>query len=110
MSETPRRDAPRSVVALMVATAWGLIVAVGAYAVVRAIQAFIYPEPNPASVVWSAHSGYFWRMLTVSYAGGIAAFVAFVLARENLERPVRALAPSAVVVAALLAAQTVLLP
>jgi len=95
---------------VIVSIAWGLVVAVAAYAIVRGIQFFVYPDPNPATLVWSAHAGYFWRMWTVAYGGGIAAFVALLLSRRHLELSVRALAPSAAVAAALLALQTAFLP
>jgi hypothetical protein len=97
-------------VAAAVSLAWGLLVAVGAYAVVRAIQFFVYPDPNPATLVWSAHAGYFWRAWTVGYAGGIATFIAFPIVRADLERAVRALVPAVGAATALLALQTVFLP
>ena len=31
---------------------------------VRAIQYFVYPDPDPATLVWSAHAGFFWRCWT----------------------------------------------
>jgi hypothetical protein len=96
--------------AAAVAACWGLVVAVGAYAVVRAIQFFLYPDPNPATLVWSAHAGFFWRCWTCAYAGGIAAFVAFLLTRAGPARSLRALAPAIAVVAAMLALQTAILP
>jgi hypothetical protein len=96
--------------AAAVAVCWGLVVAVAAYAIVRAIQFFLYPDPNPATLVWSAHAGFFWRCWTCAYAGGIAAFVAFLVTRTRPDRALRALAPAVAVVAALLALQTTILP
>ncbi len=61
----------------------GCVVAVGLYAVVRLIQAVLYKEPNPATVIWSAHAGYFWRVWTVCYAGVMAGFLAFAAARDR---------------------------
>jgi hypothetical protein len=97
---------------LSVATslAWGLVVAVGAYALVRTLQFFVYPDPNPATLVWSAHAGYFWRALTVAYAGGIAAFVAFPILRTRPDAGVRALAPAIAVAGALLLLQVLFFP
>jgi hypothetical protein len=92
------------------ALAWGAVVAVAMYAIVRAIQFFVYPDPNPATVVWSAHAGYFWRAWTVAYAGGIGAFAVYVFARRTPERVARALVPALTVAAILLALQTALLP
>ena len=88
----------------------GLVVAVGAYAVVRSIQFFVYPDPNPATLVWSAHAGFFWRCWTCAYAGGIAAFVAYLFTRGSVERSVAALGPAVAVVAGMLALQVALLP
>jgi hypothetical protein len=93
-----------------VAACWGLVVAVGAYAVVRAIQFFLYPDPNPATLVWSAHAGFFWRCWTCAYAGGIASFIAYLFVRGNPAKAVRTLAPAIAITAALLALQTAILP
>jgi hypothetical protein len=93
-----------------IALAWGLVVAVGAYAVVRAIQKVVYPDPNPAALVWSAHAGFFWRVWTVAYLGGVATFVTFVVARGRTTAAARALAPAIAVAAALLVLQSVFLP
>jgi hypothetical protein len=93
-----------------IALGWGFAVAVAAYAVVRAIQFFLYPDPNPATLVWSAHSGFFWRVWTVGYAGGIAAFVAFPLALTRPDAAARTLASAVAVAAVMLALQTALLP
>jgi hypothetical protein len=97
-------------VAAGVASVWGLVVAVGAYAIVRGIQFFLYPDPNPATLVWSAHAGFFWRAWTCAYAGGIAAFVAFLFARTRVEGAARALVPAIGLAAALLALQTAVFP
>jgi hypothetical protein len=102
--------AKHSLLAIGVSIVWGLLVTVGAYAVVRSVQFFLYPDPNPATLVWSAHAGYFWRAWTVAYAGGIAAFVAFLLVRPRLDQAARALVPAVVIAATLLALQTIFLP
>jgi hypothetical protein len=93
-----------------IALAWGLVVTVGAYAVVRAIQSVVSPDPQPVALAWSAHAGFFWRIWTVAYLGGIAAFVAFVVARGRPGAAARALAPAIAVAAALLVLQSALLP
>jgi hypothetical protein len=93
-----------------VSLAWGLVVAVGAYAIARSIQFVLDPDPNPAAVVWSAHTGYFWRMWTVCYAGGIAAFVVLPVARRHIEGCARALGPAVGIAATLLALQAALFP
>jgi hypothetical protein len=97
-------------VAITVAAGWGAVVAVAAYAVVRGIQFFVYPDPNPATLVWSAHAGFFWRCWTCAYAGGFAAFVAYLVAHARPEAAARTLAPAIVVAGAMLVAQTAILP
>jgi hypothetical protein len=101
---------PRTVVVVAVSLVWGMVVAVGGYALVRVVQSFVWPDPNPATLVWSAHSGYFWRAWTVGYAGGIASFVAFLVARTQTERAARALGPAVGVVAVMLALQALFVP
>lgn len=96
--------------ALCIAAAWGCCVGVAAYGVIRGIQFFVYPDPNPKTLVWSAHAGFFWRCWTCAYAGAIAAFVAFLLAQRDVSRAARALVPAVAVVALVLAAQTGFLP
>jgi hypothetical protein len=103
-------SAKSSPVVAAVSLAWGLLIAVAAYAVVRSIQFFVYPDPNPATLVWSAHTGYFWRAWTVGYAGGMATFIAVLLVRADVDRAVRALVPAVCVAAALLSLQAVFLP
>jgi hypothetical protein len=98
------------VIAAGVALAWGMAAAVGAYAFVRTVQFFVYPDPNPATLVWSAHAGFFWRCWTCAYAGAIAAFVAYVPTRRHLATSVRALGPAVVVAAVLIALQTAVFP
>ena len=93
-----------------VALAWGMAAAVGAYAIVRTVQFFVYPDPNPATLVWSAHAGFFWRSWTCAYAGAIAGFVAYVPTKRHLEASVRALGPAVAAVAILLALQTAVFP
>jgi hypothetical protein len=96
--------------AAAIAACWGLVVAVGAYATVRAIQFFLYPDPNPATLVWSAHAGFFWRCWTCAYAGGIASFIAYLLVRTRPAAALRTLAPAIAIAAAMLAVQTAVLP
>ena len=98
------------VAAVGVSLCWGCVVAVGAYAVVRGIQFFVYPDPNPATLVWSAHAGFFWRCWTCAYAGGLAAFVAFLFTQYRFDRSVAALGPAIAIAAMLLALQVTIFP
>ena len=90
--------------------AWGACVSVAAYGIIRGVQFFLYPDPNPATLVWSAHAGFFWRCWTCAYAGGIAAFVAFVGARRDPARAARFLAGAVAVAGSILALQTAVFP
>jgi hypothetical protein len=93
-----------------VSLAWGAVVAVAAYAVVRATQFFAFPDPNPAALVWSAHAGYFWRSWIVGYAGGMAAFIAYPLVRSRPDSAARALAGGVAVAAAAIALEAAFVP
>ena len=88
----------------------GCVVAVALYALVRGLQLMIFPEPNPATVIWSAHAGYFWRGWIVSYSGGMAALIAWKAAGRDPARVARVLVHGVVVAAALIFAQGILLP
>ena len=88
----------------------GCVSAVALYAILRALQLVFFSEPNPATVIWSAHAGYFWRVLIVSYAGGMAAMMAWNAAESAPARVARFLASAVVVAAALILLQGVLLP
>jgi hypothetical protein len=97
-------------VQVVVSLAWGIVAAIAGYALARAIQSVASPDPDPAAVVWSAHSGYFWRVLTMGYAGGIAAFVALLVARQRCDAASRGLVSAIGVATLLLVLQAALLP
>jgi hypothetical protein len=95
---------------LAIAVAWGFVVAVALYGIVRVVQFFLFPEPNPATVVWSAHAGYFWRVCIVVYGGGIASFVVHLAGARDPGRVARALVPALGVAAALVTLQGLFVP
>ncbi len=97
-------------VAAAVALAWGASVAVAGYGVVRAVQFFLYPDPNPTTLVWSAHAGFFWRCWTCGYGGALAAIIAFVAARRNVPAAARSLVVAVAVAAVVLSAQVAVFP
>jgi len=45
-----------------------------AYAAVRLVDVFLFPEPNPAVVIWTDRSRFLWRALIATYLGGAAVF------------------------------------
>jgi hypothetical protein len=96
--------------ALAVCALWACVVGAILYPALRAIQYVLFPEANPATVVWSAHAGYLWRMIIVGFAGGMTAFVAFMIARRDPDRATRGLLPALTVAGAAIAAQAALLP
>jgi hypothetical protein len=97
-------------VAAALGLAWGMTVATAAYAVVRSIQFFVYPDPNPATLVWSAHAGFFWRCWTCGYAGGIAAVIAFLVSQHAPAKSARMFSRAVVVAAILMALQVAFFP
>jgi hypothetical protein len=105
-----RQKREATVVVLAVSLAWGLVIAIGVYALMRAAQVLVQPDPNPTEVAWSIHAGYVWRAWTAAYAGGIAGFIVLPIARGRVEPLARALVPALGVAAALLAFQVLLFP
>jgi hypothetical protein len=61
------------------------------YAALRGIQFVFIPEPNPATVIFSEHAGYFWRMLIAAYAGGMIGLLTILPARRDPARVARLL-------------------
>ena len=84
--------------------------AMALYAVLRVAQAQLFPEPDPALVIWSEHAGFFWRAWIVVYAGGMAAFHAWIASARHAPRVTRLLARALPAAAALLTAQALLVP
>jgi hypothetical protein len=84
--------------------------AAGLYAIVRVVQSLLFPDANPALVIWSEHAGFFWRALTVGYVGGMSAFLAWIASARSAARVATLLARALPIAAALLAAQALLVP
>jgi hypothetical protein len=99
----------RTRLALALGAACGTVAAVLIYALLRAAQLFSL-EPNPATVIWSAHSGYYWRIWTTVFAAGMLAVLAYLAARRDAEQVARALPPATAVAATALALQALLAP
>lgn len=88
----------------------GCVTATGLYALVRGIQFLAFREPNPATVIWSAHAGFFWRIWIVSYAGGMASILAWTLAGRDPSRVARVLLGAVGVATGLIVLQGLFLP
>ena len=80
------------------------------YAIIRLAQALIFPEPDPALIIWSEHAGFFWRVWTVFYLGGMSAFITWLLSARHAAAIASFLGWALPASALLLAAQGVLVP
>jgi len=96
--------------AIATSLGWGLVLAVAGYAVMRSLQVVLGHEPDPATAPWGPHSAFFWRCLTMFYAGGMASFVAWVLSKGHLPAAARGLARAIPVAALLVALQAICFP
>lgn len=84
--------------ALAIAT--GCTTAALLYSVLRVIQAVLLPEPDPTTILWTEHAGFFWRAWTCAYVAGAIALVAHRFANERLASFLaRAIVPVTVVAA-----------
>lgn len=105
MSASPGRRAP-----LALSLAVGACAVAIAYAFARVVQAWVYPAPDPRTVINVARIAFYWRMLLSTWVGAlatIAASGAFARAPARAER----LLPTLVVVTALaIGLQGVLVP
>jgi hypothetical protein len=88
----------------------GLLMVPAVYAALRAHDVFFVDEPDPATVVQSAHVAMFWRLATGGYAAAVVAVLGLIAAQRDLVRTVRALSALVFVVAAMIGIQGLLLP
>ncbi len=103
MSEATRTRLALAVVAACTA-------ATALYGIVRVAQALLFPEPDPALVIWSEHAGFFWRAWTVAYVGGMVGILTWAVAERDPARVARALATAVPIAALVVAAQGLLVP
>jgi hypothetical protein len=80
------------------------------YAILRAYEALLKDEPNPALVVWSPHVAVFWRLAIAGYVAGMVAPFAYVAASRDPRRLSRVLCTGVVVVGAMIGVQGLFLP
>jgi len=96
---------------VIVATALAAILSVPAtYAVLRAYDVLFKNEPNPATIVWSAHIAMFWRLGIGAYVAGMVVPLALMAARANLARTMRVLYVCVYVVIAMVGIQGLFMP
>lgn len=93
-----------------VAAVNALLAIVATYALIRGYDVVFKSEPNPATIVWSAHIAMFWRLGIGLYVGGFAAMVAVLLGRRNFAMTLRVTAALVPAIGALIALQGALLP
>jgi hypothetical protein len=69
--------------AMLVAVAWGAVLALLTYAAMRVTERALFPEPNPAMLLWADHSPFTWRAAMALYFGGAGAFAGFAAAKRS---------------------------
>ncbi len=80
------------------------------YAVLRAYDVLFRTEPNPATIVWSAHIAMFWRLGVGVYVAGMVSVLAYMAASRDLVRTIRVLYVGVFVVGAMIGVQGLLMP
>ncbi len=88
----------------------GAAISVIAFASVRVLERAIFPEPNPAMLIWADRSPFVWRAAIALYLGGAAGFGGYALARRSPRAAARGLLASVVVALAAITLQGVLRP
>ena len=101
-----RRDLPTAFVVLVNA----VLAVIVTYAALRAYDVVFKSEPDPATVVPSAHIAMFWRLGVGFYVAGIVAMLVILLARANLAATTRVTAALVPIVGAMIAIQAAFLP
>lgn len=95
---------------LALAAVNALLAIVATYALLRSYDVFFKAEPNPATIVWSAHIAMFWRLGVGVYVAGMVALIVLLAGRRNLALTTRITAALVPAVGALIAIQGALLP
>ena len=78
--------------ALLLGVASAGVFAVVFYALLRGVGVLLAPGASPATIIWSRHEGYFWRLWAVAYASGMAGLLGRWAALRDPVRTARALA------------------
>lgn len=96
--------------AVLLGLAWGPPVGVVTYALLRIVEQTLYPEPNPAMLLWSDRSPFVWRAAIALYVAGAAAFGGFAAARRSEDRAAKALRGIVIAAIALIVIQAAFWP
>jgi len=99
-------DRPR----LALAVASGCVASALLYPLLRVAQLALFTEPDPTLVLWSEHSGFFWRSWIAAYGGGAIAFAAWLLAGRAPERTARGIARAVTLVVVVIVVQATFAP
>jgi hypothetical protein len=83
---------------------------IATYALLRAYDVLFKSEPNPATVIWSAHIAMFWRLGVGVYVAGPVALATALAAQRDLAKTLRVSATLLPIVGGLIAVQGALLP
>ena len=96
--------------ALAVAAIAAIVTTCAAYAALRGYDVLAGTEPNPPTVTWSAKIAMFWRLAMGAYVAGMVAPAAYAMARRDEALAAKRVAVVAMVVAAGLTVQALVLP
>ncbi len=95
---------------LLSAIGAGCVVAALAYPALRLLDAILFPQANPASIVWSSQSVFAWRVILAAQLGALGAFGGFALVSRSPGAFARWIGRAIPLAAALLVAQALLRP
>ena len=96
--------------ALLVGVAAGAAASVIAYAALRGLERALFPEPNPAMLIWSDRSPFLWRAAIAVYLGGAAVFGGYALAARSPRSAARVLLATIAAAVAAIVVQGALFP
>ena len=101
---------PKRLALLAITIVNALLVVVACYASLRLFDVFFRHEPNPATVIWSAHIAMFWRIGIGSYAAALVAPVVWLIAKRDMDGTLRMTQRALGFVAALATLQGIFFP
>lgn len=96
--------------ALLGGIALGAATAVVAYAAMRGLERALFPEPNPAMLIWADRSPFVWRAAISLYLGGAAAFGGAALSARSPATAARTVLGAVAAAVAAIVVQGALLP